>query len=97
LQGKTGSPNKDSRLFHGYVVLASALFGLVALGAIIGFLDFMLELGGATGPVISGYMFDSTGSYRPAFLLCTIVSAVALGTLVLLRKAQPRTSQHIEH
>jgi cyanate permease len=48
-------------------------------------------------PVISGYIFDSAGSYRPAFLLCTIVSAVALATFVLLRKAQPRTSQHKEN
>ena len=75
-------------------LFASELFGLVAVGAIIGFLNFILELGGATGPVISGYLFDSTGSYHPAFLLCTIVSDVAFGILVFLRKTQPRVPQH---
>ena len=75
-------------------LFASELFGLAAVGTIIGFLDFMLGLGGATGPVISGHIFDSTGSYHPAFLLCTIVSATALGMLFLLRTASSRTSQH---
>ena len=33
-----------------------------------------LYIGQAMGPVVTGYIFDVTGSYQSAFLLDTIVS-----------------------
>ena len=46
-------------------------FGMRAFGAIAGMVGTVaLSLGGAAGPVIAGAMYDSTGSYFLAFLLC---------------------------
>ena len=35
-----------------------------------------LTLGGAAGPVVAGAMYDKTGSYFLAFLLCVVVFLV---------------------
>jgi len=34
--------------------------------------------GCAMGPIFAGYMFDSTGSYRTAFLVCGLLSVAGL-------------------
>ena len=59
-------------------LLPSSLFGVRALGAIIGFMNFAFTIGGAVGSSITGLSFDLTGDYRAALLLCTAVSGVAL-------------------
>lgn len=47
-------------------------FGVRSFGTIAGVLGTVaLTLGGALGPVIAGAIYDSTGSYHWAFLLCT--------------------------
>lgn len=73
------------------LVLAE-LFGLGSLGLIVGGVSFIYTAGSALGPLVSGYIFDITQSYRLAFLICTIFAVVAL-TLVLtaIRKKQRMT------
>ena len=71
-------------------LLTSDLFGLIALGTIIGFVNFALELGTSVGPVISGLIFDSTGSYYLAFMVCIILSVITLILLLLLREIPAR-------
>ena len=66
-------------------LFVSDIFGMIALGTSIGFVNSILQLGGATGPVISGLIFDSTGSYHSSFVLCTIASAIAITILTLLK------------
>jgi MFS family permease len=71
----------------GYA-LASVLGPIVAeifegphYGAIFGTITVALMAGGAAGPWIAGAVYDATGSYRPAFLLCIaccFVSALAI-------------------
>jgi len=61
-------------------------FGLRAHGGLFGILFFCSTLGGAIGPVVSGYIFDTTESYSLAFWACTAASAVALALIVSLRK-----------
>ncbi|MDP2917177.1 MAG: MFS transporter [Dehalococcoidia bacterium] len=63
-------------------LLAAELFGLSSLGLIVGCVSFIYTIGSATGPVLSGYIFDVTGSYKVAFLICAILEAAAL-TVVL--------------
>ncbi|MDA8138830.1 MAG: MFS transporter [Desulfobacteraceae bacterium] len=56
-------------------------FGRKALGKIQGFMDPVMMLAGATGPIFAGHIFDSTGSYHFAFLtsgLMTFLAAVAM-------------------
>jgi MFS family permease len=43
------------------------VFGLRAIGAIMGVLNFGWRLGAALGPAAAGFLFDRTGSYTVAF------------------------------
>jgi len=69
-------------------LLSSNLFGLRSLGAIIGFVDAMLAVGAALGPLVAGLIFDLTGSYGLAFLICTLVCVIAMVVMVPLRPAK---------
>ena len=67
-------------------VVAAELFGLLSLGIIIGGLTFVSTAGEAVGAPLSGTIFDISGSYWLAFLICTVICAVAvILSLVLLR------------
>lgn len=59
-------------------LVAAELFGLTALGVIVGNFSFGFCLGGLFGPTISGYMFDLFGSYQQAFLICAFTALAAL-------------------
>jgi OFA family oxalate/formate antiporter-like MFS transporter len=73
-------------------VVAAELFGLSSLGAIIGGISFVSEIGEGAGPPLSGSIYDITRSYQTAFLVCAIICAAAIAlTLALLRyKAKER-------
>jgi MFS family permease len=54
--------------------LVAERFGLSALGAVTGAIVFANSAGGAIGPTLAGYIFDTTGSYHLAFLICVILA-----------------------
>lgn len=56
-------------------------FGLGNLGAILGVLDVGFTTGAALGPIISGFIFDVSGSYYQAFLLA--VASTLLATILV--------------
>ena len=62
-------------------------------GAVVGFLLAGMGAGGGIGPWLGGYLFDLTGSYRIAFLMCIGCISVACLLLWLAapRKAARRT------
>jgi MFS family permease len=67
-------------------LVTAELFGLMSLGVILGGLTFVGLMGEAVGAPLSGSIFDITGSYRIAFLICIGISAAAvILSLVLLR------------
>ncbi len=67
-------------------VLTAELFGLKSLGVMIGALTLVGIVGEAIGPVLTGTIFDITGSYRLAFLICVVlIAAAVILSLVLLR------------
>ena len=70
-------------------LVPSELFGVKSLGVIIGIFLFFQTIGGAGGPPVAGYIFDTTGSYHLAFITiaagCTI--AAILGLFLLRYKA----------
>ena len=82
--------------YGGLVVMYSPtvaeLFGLKAHGAIVGMIFFSITLGGASGPLVVGRIFDVTGSYQMAFIAVTIVGAIGLSLATLIR--QPRYKWH---
>lgn len=63
------------------------LFGLKAHGAILSCTFFSGAIGGSLGPVLIGYIFDLTGSYRLGFALCII--AALLSFISILGIASP--------
>lgn len=53
------------------------LFGLRAVGVILGTITFAYTIGAAVGPVISGYLFDIMKSYNPVFWIAAALAVVA--------------------
>jgi MFS family permease len=65
--------------------LAASLFGLRAHGLVLGCIGFGNTLGAALGPLLTGFVFDSTGSYHWALLMCAVASLLALAFASLIR------------
>jgi len=65
--------------------VVAELFGLKALGAILGATIFAATLGGTVTPLMSGYIFDVTTSYQSAFVVLAAFSVVALVLVLLLK------------
>jgi MFS family permease len=70
-------------LFHGGIVVIQAplvadLFGLRAHGTNLGIVGLAYSIGAAAITVLSGYLFDITGSYIPAFIIMSSVSFISL-------------------
>jgi len=65
--------------------LVAQLFGLASHGLIYGFFGFGFSIGGAVGPLLTGYIFDITGSYQTAFLVCAAIGIVGLISTAILR------------
>jgi MFS family permease len=67
-------------------LVTAELFGLASLGVILGGVTFVGLIGEAIGAPLSGTIFDITGSYSLAFLICIGICTVAIiVSLVLLR------------
>ena len=65
--------------------MVAEFFGLTAHGAIFGVTFLWGTIGEAIGPVVAGWVFDVTGSYQWAFLLCAAVSVLGIILSLLLR------------
>ena len=61
------------------------LFGTGSHGLIFGIVLFSGTLGGSIGPLLTGYIFDVTGSYRAAFLVLTTLVAIGFALMAFLR------------
>jgi MFS family permease len=60
------------------IILAESL-GLRRIGTLTGLINLFGTLGGSTGPLAVGAIFDASGGYGPAFQLCALL--LALGAL----------------
>ncbi len=58
--------------------LVAELFGLRSHGLILGVINLGYCIGAAAGPFLAGYVFDVTGSYNVAFLVCAVASVLGL-------------------
>jgi len=68
------------------MLIPSELFGVKSLGAILGAIFLLGAIAMALGPILAGVIFDITGSYGLAFLICVILGALSiLLGLILLR------------
>jgi len=60
--------------------LMAELFGLNSLGSILGASTAFASIGFTIGAVLAGYIFDITGSYNIAFLICIAMGLI--GTIL---------------
>ncbi len=69
--------------------LTAELFGLSSLGVILAGVTLFGTLGGAAGPPLAGAIFDTTGNYRLALIICVAIGALAtMLSLILLRSKE---------
>jgi len=61
------------------------LFGLRSQGVILGITIFASTIGGGIGPVVAGRIFDLTGSYQRAFMICVAVVIAGLIMAISIR------------
>jgi len=65
--------------------IIAELFGLSSHGVILATAAFIGGIGAAVGPVLAGYVFDTTNSYSLAFIICLVLAAIAIILALLLR------------
>ena len=65
--------------------MVASLFGLRSHGLIYGVLSLGFTIGASIGPLMTGYIFDLTGSYQAAFLVGAVVGFVGLILSIILR------------
>ncbi|MFC1868116.1 MFS transporter [Thermodesulfobacteriota bacterium] len=58
--------------------LVADLFGLGSHGVILGGSAFGGSIGAAMGPFMSGYIYDLTKSYNPAFIICLLMTILSV-------------------
>ncbi len=70
--------------------LVAELFGTRSHGVIFGIILFFGAIGGAIGPIVTGFIFDVTLSYQLAFLILVVVSVTGftLSTFLKLMKVK---------
>lgn len=73
--------------------LAARLFGLTSHGLIYGVMGLGFTVGGALGPVIIGYIYDVTESYRTAFLVCIALCVLGLILMTVLKPTRKLGSE----
>jgi MFS family permease len=66
-------------------LLPAQLFGLRSQGVILGIIIFASTIGGGIGPVVAGRIFDITGSYQIALMICVAVACVGLVLAIFIR------------
>jgi len=66
-------------------MFTSTNFGLASYGTIFGMLLLFQSIGGAVGPLIAGYMYDTMNTYHQAFVLFIVLNAVAISTALAIR------------
>ncbi len=60
-------------------------FGTASHGVLFGIVLASGTIGGAIGPLMAGVTFDTTGSYRIAFLLLTLLAVIGFVLILLLK------------
>ncbi len=65
--------------------LIAKLFGTRSHGLLYGIIIFSSTIGGAIGPFMAGYIFDSTRSYKTVFLILTVLCIIAIALTASLK------------
>lgn len=71
--------------------LIGEILGLENMGAILGILTLFWGMGSAIGPVVTGYIFDATGSYGIGFIISSVTIFIASVISHFLKKSNDKT------
>lgn len=63
-------------------MMVSRTFAKASYGTIFGAVTLIQQMGSAMGPLASGYIYDMTGNYQPAFDLYLLLAFCAVGVIV---------------
>lgn len=66
-------------------LLPAEVFGLRSQGVILGIILFASMIGGSIGPIVAGRIFDMTGSYQIAFMICVAAAIAGLMLAIFIR------------
>jgi sugar phosphate permease len=69
--------------------LQADFFGTRSFGTIMGLLTLTSVIGGLASPIVAGWIFDVTGSYRVAWELSLLVTLPAIPLMLLNRPPSP--------
>ena len=58
--------------------ITAELFGMKSHGSIFGIISAGFTIGAAIGPFVTGFLFDVTGNYQMAFLVCSGIGVIGL-------------------
>jgi MFS family permease len=85
-------------LIHGYAwgwrgpqmaALRADYFGPTAFGRIMGVSNIVVTMGNMAGPLIAGYVYDQTGSYRIGFNILAAIAAFGSAFFYLAKRPAP--------
>ncbi len=68
--------------------LAGRLYGFTHIGVIGGFITTIHHVGGGLWAFLGGVVYDTTGSYEPAFIASAAMSAVAVISTLAIREVR---------
>jgi len=72
-------------------IITTELFGLKAIGSILGAIFLFATVGAAVGPIVAGILFDTTGTYVITLQICIIINIFAIIiACILLRPTTKR-------
>jgi MFS family permease len=66
--------------------LVAELFGTRSHGVILAAGALAGSVGAGMGPIVAGYIFDASGSYTVAFVICAVLAFAGLASTLLLQK-----------
>ena len=66
-------------------LLVADLFGLIAIGKIMGVINIIDTIGGGLGPIITAVIYDSTQNYLMTFLVISALLVIALISSSMLK------------
>lgn len=62
--------------------LTSEIFGKKEYGAILGIVIMFFQFGGAVGPTLSGFIYDTTGAYKITWVIFIILLIITFATFL---------------
>ncbi len=79
-------------------LLTADLFGLLAMGKTLACINILDAFGGAMGPIVTGALYDKTGSYLTSFSIFSVLLLISVVAASLIRMADavgmPESASH---